>query len=231
MAINFPSRSEGPYELPDGTKVWIRTLNDIHKQRADDAGMLAARIAAAPFKKGGIAYPHIYNEYKSKTIDEQASFVAETLLSIGRFDNRAEELFPDPVKPDRTKEDDEKSFSEKLDKYEKELDKLVEKRDAECKKLFESAVQEVKSKPTALRISMCIDNVSLNHFWKAYNTTYNLYNIYFSTRDIEDHDEFYFGDDIQRAIKKIEDLDDNVLHGLIVKYNEIDSVKAKEIPT
>lgn len=227
----FPVRPEGPHVLPDGTKVWIRTLNETFKQYADDAASLAARIASAPFRKGGNAYPSILNEYKAKSVEEQCSFIAMANMSIGRFDNKAEELHPDPVKPERTKDEDENKFMARMDKYEKEVEKVRDKREEECKRLYDQTIEEVKASSSKVRLEMCMDATVLDVFWKNYHTEYTKYCIYYATRDYDDHDEFYFGDDVSKAIRTITDLDDGVRNELAKRYNEIDSVRAKEIPT
>lgn len=227
----FPTRNSGPHTLPDGTIVHIKTLNSIYKDRADQAGVLAGKRSAAPVRKGGAAYAALVAEMKANSAEEQALYVALGKLRRGQYDSEAEDQFPDLVPPERKKEDTEADFLKRMDKYEKDVAKNLEKRTEKTKALYEATYNDLLQETPRNRVQAALDEAVSDRYYKGYVHAYNCYYIYYAVRMDEDHSEFYFGEDEEKGVRQVEDLDDEVRESILRAYNSIDSVKTREVPT
>jgi len=231
MANRFPLRSEGPLDLPDGTKVWLKTLNSNQKGIVSEEANKAGKLASAQVRKGGKQHAATLIEIKSLSEEERAEYIAEQPLKSGLFDSQAEDAFPDPPYPERETNEDDAAYAKKLEGYDKARDKIITKRDEKVKALYESLKADALSKTSKERLDWCL-NTSINeNFMTAFSRAYNYHVMYFATRTFEDHTEFYFGDDMERGARLIADIDDDARSAIIKKYNELDSMKTREIPT
>jgi hypothetical protein len=231
MATNFPLRTEGEFELSSGEKVWIKTLNSYFRNKAQEAAGRAAHKACTPFRKGGVEYKDVVIRMQNQTPEDQATYIADGGSLRGEYYAKVTEELPDILEPERKPDETDEDWMKRLDSHMAEVNKLEVKREKKFKELYDKAKEAALGLPEKSRVQKCIDEYISRQFTSEFNTVYTFYTIYYSTRNYDERTELYFGDDPEKAVRIIADLDDSDRNGLADRYNEIDNVRPSEIPT
>lgn len=228
--MRIPTRTEAEHTLPDGTKVWIKTLNGTYKELASQEATLTAIEASAPVRKGGRAFSALQVEVNALSSEEVIDQITDAVDLHGRFLNEVAEALPDLTPPQQEAKEDEAAFLERMDKYNKDVEKLAAKRDKKYKELVDRFKAELAVLSRKELVQKWLDQQINERYLAAYRHATNAWYIYYATRAIEDHTEFHFGKDREKGFAVVMDLDDDVKLDIISKYNELDA-KTSEIPT
>lgn len=89
MQPHFPERSAGALTLPDGSTVWVKTLNRLQREEAREEAELFAQTRVRRYRPGNFGHEAVIDALNALTPEEQAVFLADTLFVIGDGEQRA----------------------------------------------------------------------------------------------------------------------------------------------
>lgn len=206
-------------------KVWVQTLNNLHRRQAGDAANQFAAIAVRDIRKGGAAYDAYYAEFAANDAEKNVEFLLEHDTYSGEFFDKAETKYPYPPEIERGNSD-EPAYLAALDKYNDAVAKINKQRESHIESLRNEKRKQYRKITDATRNSKCMDVVLTAKFAVKYDERNTLEIILRAVRTSDDHSIRYF-----KSIEQIEDLDDEIRGAIIAKYKELDNIPPNEIPT
>lgn len=224
MNVTLPEKTAGPCTLPEGTEVWVQTVNSLQMGRArSDADLFAMRETGA-WRRGGAGW-----EMEAALAEErEPAALVEALLQDEREGLRAkaEELNPFPQTPIRDKGEDDERFAGRVIRHDEAAAAVVGQRE----KAVEKSLQEERGRVAALSLPEQIERwcrLQLERRRRAaFAQRMVTAMLYYGTRKAEDHGHLYFA-----GIEAVEDLDDATREKLTDAYFGWDTVTAEQVPT
>lgn len=226
MDVPLPKKTCGDFTLSDGTKVWIRTINRLQREKAENEAQWTAASATKLYRKGGKRHASLVDKIKSLTETEQCTYLAGHEIYMGRIQKKVAESIPLPEKPERNSEQNDEAWMKTYDEWEKATKAATEQRkqaeDAEWKTINDDCA----AMATKARVDKCIECAIERHFVTVYIHSLTMECLLQAVRMPEDHSEPIFS-----SVQEIEDLDDDVRQQLEEFYYSLDSVSSTQIPT
>jgi hypothetical protein len=224
MSRDFPTRTAGDCVLPNGETVWVQTLNELGRTKADQDAHRYAVLQTMHLRKGGTDYKILQAQARGLSEEEQATFIADQNAS--ELAQQCTAQFPDPEQPEKG-EMEPAEFIEATAKWEEACKLATEKRENLYADKYQSEVKKALAMSRAARVSFVVNGYIAQQYWTEFVTQQTLEILYRAVRLAEDHDMKYF-----RSVTAVEDADDEVRQTLVEFYTVgLNPPKSEDIPT
>lgn len=221
----FPKRSSGDTTLPSGEKVWVRTLNDLHREEVISAANWAGREAASPLRKGGRHYASIMAQLRDLTADTLADAVTTHEMRMGGIVTEIREKHPTPPKPERDAEESDEQFMARADAWEVECKGVEVDITKAVEADWERRRADVLALPPGERLKRAHAAEVETAYAEGFTRAFKLEALRRAVRFPDDHNQMRY-----TCLQEIIDLDDADRDHLCEFYDELDSV-GREVPT
>lgn len=220
-----PQRTADTCTLPNGEVVWIQTLNELHKADCDRAARRYAALECKDFAPGGPLRAVALQQVQAMSAEDQAMFLAQELYRTGEMFRALDADFPPIPEPERG-EGTEAAFVNAHKKWRKACDQREVERRAKADTIVKAEVDRCLALQASRRVASCVETYVNREFASVFISRIEVEELYRAVRQMEDHSVRYY-----RSAEEVYDLDDRTRETLLIKYAEIDGVRAAEVPT
>lgn len=221
----FPRRTASELTLPDGTKVWVQTLNGRHIDEVSSAAHNYALLACQDFIAGGKLRKVVIAEAKELSPENQAVIIINQ-FHVQQMQEFAWERHPNDPEPQMI---EELAEAEAFVTARQAWEKKCEAKHIERKTWFEAEVEKKKTElieaTAKFRTERCVSARVTQEFNKAFARQFVDEKIYRATRRADDHRQLFF-----ENVREVEDLDDDLRNAILNKLDELE-VPPDAIPT
>lgn len=223
----LPRRIAGDTCLPStGETVFVRTLNALQRERAQEEAGWAAREWCRTLRKGGRKHASVLQQVRAMEPEDQAAYLAGHEVFMGRMQRAAAQKHPEPEKPEREADQTDEQWMRAADKWEADVAKVAEKRRKEEDRLWEAEKRKALGLEAKARQERCLEAVIEREFATEYLRRLHLETLRLAVRHADDHNAMRW-----EHVQEVEDLPDEDREHLLGFYYDIDPVRPSEVPT
>lgn len=225
MQVTLPTKTAGEVTLPGGLKVWVQTVNALHREQARESADLFAAREARPYRKDGEGWHSAREQFEDAGTDMQCSYLADSGYLDGKYQTIAETKFPALEAPTRNENETDDAYDKRVAAYDENCGKMGTKRAKHIETAYETVKRESAELLEETRLDRCCKAVYERKRREAFSTRFILELLLRGVRDADDHRAPYFA-----AVEILEDLPDETRDALITAYFSLDSVAPSAVP-
>lgn len=223
---DIPRKTADDCTLPDGSTVWVCTLNSLLKSDCSREANRWAAMDCADIVPGGARRKILLQQVKAMSADGQATILANEGYLLGSYASVLDELFPPLPEPSRGDLPDEDAFLKAEVEWKAACEQRETDRRAKEDELYEAERQRVLGFRPAARADACLRAWVSKEFREAFGRRYVVEELWRAVRSPEDHSVRLY-----ESVDEIEGLDDATIDALLRTYRSVDGVQPSSIPT
>ncbi len=231
--VHVNARPAKEVTLPSEAKVWVQTLNSIHREEADREAGFHAAVYNRRFVKGGDLYDVYMSDFTGMETNDQVSFLVNHEILRGGITLQATTKYEYPIEPVREMGDgvgltgeSDAAWIQRVEEFEREKDKVTKQRNKFVEKWTVDKRKELEAVTAKTRIKKCMDAFLEAQYSSQYAKRLTDEMLYRAIRRSDIHAQKYYA-----TPDEVRDLDDEVRQVLVDAYRELDRVRPEEVPT
>ncbi len=225
LTAQFPTKTAGELTLPNGSVVWIQTLNSLHREDCETRANRDASLECVDLAPGGKMRQAVVASVRAKTAEEQADILTSNQFRDGSMAREVNEKFPVLPRPDKIENEDEAGWLGRFQTWESEVAEREKGRFAYEEELWEAERAKALALTAKERVDRCVRSYVSEQWVRAFIRSVRVEQLYRATRRADDHGQRFF-----TGVEEIEDLDDPSLQALLDFYDGL-QVNHDAIPT
>lgn len=227
MNPQFPRRTARVVTMPaTGDIVFVKTLNSLQKEEVEREANFSAALACRRYRKGGEGYQSVQETFADMGVDGQVDFLVSQGDLTGVYLYEAAQAFPEPVRPDRLDKESEADYSIRVEAYDAAVDNTIKERTAMIEQKRATVAEDARKLTNKQRLDKCSRYFLDREYAVAYTRQHTVETLLRAVRNPDNNSEFHFS-----GAAVVTDLEDEDRMFLVSTYQELDSVRAVEIPT
>lgn len=221
----LPAKTADTCDLPDGTVVWVQTLNKLLKKEAAEAADMQSALHVLKFRASGEFGPAIAAQFEDMTAENQAAYIAQTEYVVGRIFEEANEKFPMAPEPVRENENDE-AYMSAVAAWQEKLKEIDTQRQAFLDARYVEQLDAAKSLTDSERKERCHQAFRERKYREEFTERFLTEMLYRAVRCADNHSQRFYA-----SAEAVRELDDASRSLLADAYFALDAVTPSQIPT